>query len=67
MGQGPLFKGPELVPALNPYPADQNFQLLRLPPNSTKVPFHSFIHTLPTVTKLYPTISSRTACQTYQK
>ena len=52
---------------LNPYPADQNFRLLCLPPNSTKVPFHSFIHTLPTVTKLYPTISSCTACQTYQK
>ena len=51
----------------NPYPADQNFRLLRLPPNSTKVLFHTFIHTLPTVTKLYATISSCTACQTYQK
>ena len=52
---------------LNPYPADQNFRLLHLPPNSTEVLFHIFIHTLPTVTKLYPTISSYTGCQTYQK
>ena len=51
----------------NPYPANQNFRLLRLPPNSTKVLFHTFIHTLPTVTKLYATISSCTACQMYQK
>ena len=51
----------------NPYPADQNFRLLHLPPNSTKVLFHMCIHTLPTVTKLYPTISSYTGCQAYQK
>ena len=53
--------------SINPYPADQNFRLLRLLPNSTKVLFHTFIHTLPTVTKLYATISSCTACQMYQK
>ena len=52
---------------LNPYPADQIFRLLCLPPNSTKVFFYTCIHTLPTVTKFYPTISSCTACQTYQK
>ena len=57
---------PEIL-FINPYPADQNFRLLRLPPNITKVLFHTFIHTLPTVTKLYATISSCTACQTYQK
>ena len=50
-----------------PHPAEQIFWLLRLLPNSTKVFFYTFIHTLPTVTKFYPTISSCTACQTYQK
>ena len=40
------------INSLNPYPTDQKFQLLLLPPNSTKVPFHTLIHTLPTVTKL---------------
>ena len=52
---------------INPYPADPNFRLLRLLPNITNVLYNTSIHTLPTVTKLYATISSCTACQMYQK